>query len=409
PGIYQGYDNLSNNDKLLVRLDWNISNNHSFNVRYNQVESKRPSFVSTSTSGTGFNYSQSRQSSQALHFSNSNYYQDANLYSWAAELNSKLSNKISNKLRGSYTRQNDPRSSDSDIFPFVDILEAGTPLTSFGYEPFTYGNLRDVTSYTFNDDLSINLGKHSLTLGVQAEFSTTKNGFQRFGTSLYSFASWADFVNGAKPSNFAITYPLTADGSQAFPSFKFAQYSAYFQDEFNVSERFKLTAGLRLENPVYPNVDEVKTHPLVAQLSFNGGQKVNTGTLPETKLMFSPRVGFNWDINGDRSVQLRGGSGIFTGRIPFVWIVAQSGDAGMLQFLQTYNGQANTPGPFNPNPNAYIPTNKPTPGSAIPSAISVMSPDLKFPQTWKSSLGVDFKLPLGLIGTIEGIYNSDLN
>lgn len=408
PGVYQGYSNLSNNDKFLARIDWNISEKHRFNVRYNQVESKSPRTLSSSVTNAGYTYTNSRTSNFALHFANSNYYEDNNLYSLSAELNSSFG-KLTNSLRGSRTKQNDPRSSDSDIFPFVDILDSGSPITSFGYEPFTYGNLRDVSNYTFNDDLTGSFGKHLMTFGLQAEFSTTKNGFQRWGTSHYTFASWADFVNKVKPTNFLITYPLTADNSQVFPSFKFAQYSAYLQDEFTVADNFKLTLGARFERAGYPDADEIRTHPLVAGLTFANGRKVDTGVLPETVITFSPRLGFNWDVMGDRSLQLRGGTGVFVGRIPNVWTVAQSGDSGLLQVSQVFNGQANVPGIFNPNINAYVPTTKPPAGTSIPSAgISDLSPDLKNPRVWKSSMAVDTKLPFGIVGSLEGIYGRDL-
>ncbi|MBG6235945.1 outer membrane receptor protein involved in Fe transport [Pedobacter sp. CAN_A7] len=410
PGVYQGYDLKSNNDKLFARLDWNINKNHRFSVRYNQVESQTPSSVSSSTSGSNFSLgsADNRVSNNALHFSNSNYYQAANLYSGVAELNSNFGSKVTNTLRATYSNQNDPRTSDGSIFPLVDIMDGTSVLTTFGYEPFTYGNLRDVETYTYSNDLGLALGKHNLTLGVQAEFSTTKNGFQRFGTGYYVYNSWDDFVNNAKPRNYAITYSLNEDGSQAFPSFKFAQYSAYIQDEFSVSDRFKLTAGLRVEQPSYPDVTEMRTHDLVLAQTFANGEKINTGALPETRLAFSPRFGFNWDVKGDRSLQLRGGSGIFTGRIPFVWLVAQSGDAGLLQYTQAYSGQANTPGVFNPDINAYVPNPKAPAGTTIPSTISALSSDLRFPQTWKSNIGIDVKLPWGMVGTLEGIYGRDL-
>lgn len=421
PGSYQNYENLSNNDKLFARLDWNISKDHRFSIRYNQVESKSPSFASTSTSGsligtTGFAYLNQRSGANknnGLQFSNSNYYQAQNLYSATAELNSSFGSKFTNTLRAAYSHQNDPRTSDSAPFPMVDIMDGtgtaadlGNVLTTFGYEAFTFGNLRDVKTYTYSDDLTAAFGKHNLTLGLQAEFSTTKNGFQRFGTGFYTFRSWNDFVTGARPAQYTVTYPLTADGSQAFPSFKFAQYSAYIQDEFTVTDRLKLTAGLRVERASYPGVDEIRTHPLVANLTFADGQKVNTGTLPENRLMYSPRFGFNWDVKGDRSLQVRGGSGIFTGRIPFVWLVAQSGDAGLLQYTQSYSG-ANTPF-FNPSIAPNLTTAAPPAGSSIPNPISAMSPDLRFPQTWKSSLAVDARLPWGIVGTLEGIYGKDL-
>jgi len=417
PGEYQGYKFISNNDKLFARLDWNISKNHRFNVRYNQVESKSPAFLSSSTTGSGvatpYSYAANRSAITALNFSNSNYYQAANLYAGTAELNSSFGSKVSNTLRFAYAHQNDPRTTDSDPFPLVDISDGnvtssniGSILTTFGYEPFTYGNLRDVKTYTYSDELTAILGKHNLLLGLQAEFSTTKNGFQRFGTGFYSFRSWSDFVSGARPAQYSVTYSLNADGSQAYPSFQFQQYSAYLQDEFTVSDRLKLTGGLRFEQARFPQVEEIKTHPMVAALAFQGGEKVNTGALPKNNISISPRFGFNWDVNGDRSVQVRGGTGIFTGRIPYVWLVSQSGDAGMLQFTQTYSG-ASTPF-FNPSiaPNLIGP--KGAAGTSIPGSISVMSSDLKLPQAWKSSLAVDAKLPWGIVGTLEGIYTRDL-
>ena len=112
------------------------------------------------------------------------------------------------------------------------------------------------------------------------------------------------------------------------------QYSAYGQDEIAVNKKFKLTLGLRLDLPTYPDVSEVKTHPIVAGLTFADALTINTGNLPKTSLMFSPRVGFNYDLYGNRSLQVRGGTGIFTGKVPFVWIVSQVGDAGMLQVTQ---------------------------------------------------------------------------
>ncbi|WP_316783567.1 TonB-dependent receptor domain-containing protein [Pedobacter frigiditerrae] len=419
-GPYQNYENVSDNEKMFARLDWNISKSHRFSIRYNQVESQSPSAASTSVTGSAVtgslgygNVRSGTAQTAGLPFFNSNYYQAANLYSATAELNSSFGSKITNTLRASYSHQNDPRNSDSSPFPLVDILDgtqsgtsAGNVLTTFGYEAFTYGNLRDVTSYTYSDDLGLALGKHNLTLGLQAEFSTTKNGFQRFGTGFYTFRSWDDFVNNARPLQYSVTYPLTADGSQAFPSFKFAQYSAYLQDEFTVSDRLKLTAGIRFEQATYPGVDEIKTHPLVAAQTFANGEKINTGELPENKMTYSPRFGFNWDVNGDRSLQVRGGTGIFTGRVPFVWIVSQSGDAGLIQYTQTYSG-TNTPF-FNPSIAPNIVGPKGVVGTTIPSTISAMSKDLRFPSTWKSSLAVDAKLPWGIIGTLEGIYGKDL-
>ncbi|MBV9988172.1 MAG: carboxypeptidase regulatory-like domain-containing protein [Chitinophagaceae bacterium] len=422
PGIYQGYSNEAPRKKLLARIDWNISDKHKFNIRYSQTEGKSPSFVSTSRSPLTA-YSLNRTASQALWFKNSNYFQDANFYSWAAELNSNLG-RVANTLRFTLTHQNDPRSSESTVFPFVDILDGsaltgvGTPFTSFGYEPFTYGNLRDVSTTSVIDYVTWTSknGRNNWTVGGQFDVSTTKNGFQRFGTSYYTFRSWNDFVTGVKPVDYAITYSLTPGYEQAFPKYKFGQASLYAQDEMKASDKLRLSFGLRADLPMYLNVPEIKTHPLVEPLVFQNNEHINTGVLPKTRLLLSPRIGFNWDVRGDRSLQVRGGTGIFAGRVPTVWIVAQSGDAGLIQFTQVYETPtANrnnpalyvTPGPFNPDPRAYLPATPPAAGTAIPSTISAISPDFKAPQTWKANLAVDFKMPWGMVGTVEGIYNND--
>lgn len=415
-GAYDNYDFEGERTKLLARLDWNISPKNKISIRYNQVETSDPVNLSTSFGSTGVNpappFGTGRSEAAALnslHFKNSNYYQENNFYSIAAELNTTFSSRVSNTFRASYNNQNEPRSSDSQDFPFVDIFKDGSPFTSFGYEPFTYGNLRDVKIYSFVDNLTMSFGKHNILLGLQADFTKTINGFQPLGASYYRYNSWADFVNGVKPNDFAYTYSLKKDYSQAFPGFKFAQYSGFIQDEITVSKRFKLTVGLRADQSRYPGVEEVKENPLVSGLTFEGGKKVNTGKLPEQKILFSPRVGFNWDLYGDRSLQIRGGSGIFTGRVPYVWIVGQAGNSGMLQITQSFNGTANTPGVFNPNVGFYRPATPPAAGTTMPSTVTVFDENFKMPQSWKTSLAVDVKLPLGLIGTLEAIYNRDYN
>ncbi|MBW3129678.1 TonB-dependent receptor [Hymenobacter profundi] len=428
-GPYQGYSFTAPRTKILGRLDWNISQKHRVNVRYSQVEGRGINFPSTSRSPFGgYRYpnpdprgtnppafvdgSGNRQQNTALFFRNATYYQESNFYSLAAELNSTFGNNKFNTLRATYTRQNDPRSSDSQLFPFVDILKDGTPFTSFGYEPFTYGNLRDVKILSFKDDFNWTLGRHNLTLGAQVDLSETKNGFQRFGTGYYTFASWNDFVEGNAPVDFGITYPLSADYSQQFPTFKYGQYSAYAQDEIAVTDRLRITPGLRLDVTSYPN--KLAEHPLITPLAFAGGEQINVANLPKTQLLWSPRVGANFDVLGDRSLQLRGGTGIFTGRVPYVWIVSQAGDAGLLQITQTYGASSGTSGPignirFDPDPTGNRPATPPAAGTVIPSTTSSLARNFRFPQVWKSSLAVDAKLPFGVVGTLEGILTRDIN
>lgn len=408
-GPYQGYSLTAPRTKILGRLDWNISSRHHFNIRYSQVESKQTNFPSTSRSPFGaYPGGGNRQQNTALFYQNATYFQEANFYSGAAELNSTFGRRgtTTNTLRGTFTRQNDPRSSPSSLFPFVDILKDGTPFTSFGTELFTYGNLRDVKIYSVKDDFNALLGRNNITAGFQVDASTTKNGFQRFGTGYYTFASFEDFKNGVKPLDFGITYPLTSDYSQAFPSFKYQQYSLYLQDEIAVTDRLRITPGLRVDLTHYAQT--LRNFPLVAGLTFANQEKVDVAALPGNQVLYSPRLGFNLDVLGNRSLQLRGGSGIFTGRVPYVWIVSQAGDAGTLQITQQYSGTA-VPGPFNPDPTAYRPATVPAAGTVIPSTTSSLAADFRFPQVWKSSLALDAKLPGGIVGSVEAIVNRDIN
>lgn len=422
-GPYDNYTPEITRTKYLGRLDWNINTNHKMILRYSQVEGGEPNGPSSSTTGAGFTYSSGlgRTNNNNLWYKNSNYFQGANFYSFAAELNSTFG-RVANTFRATYTYQNDSRESDSQVFPFVDILSttgvsASSPYVSFGYEPFSFGNLRKVKMYSFVNNVTWTKNKHNWTVGGQFDLSETINGFQRFATSYYVFNTWADFESAlnpnpalrAKPRDFAITYSLSKDFAPAFSAFKFAQYSVYGQDEISLSRTFKLTLGLRLDLPTYPSVPQVLTNPLVANLTFANGEKLNTGTLPKKVVMWSPRLGFNWDIYGDRSLQIRGGTGVFTGKVPFVWIVSQSGDNGMLQVTQAFNGQSNTPGPFNPDPAAYRPASVPTAGTLIPQSVTALDPEFKNPQSWKSSLAMDAKMPWGMVGTLEAIFNKDLN
>ncbi len=408
-GPFDSYTTEIEHTKIMGRLDWNIAQGHHLSVRYSQVEGGEPFPPSTSTSGSNLvGVTGNRNDVNSMWFANSNYFQGANFYSLAVELTSKFGRRISNVIRGTYTYQNDSRSVNSTVFPFVDILSGTSTYTSFGHELFSFGNLRKVKMFSILDNVTWSKGKHVVTAGLQADISKTINGFQRFGTSYYVFNSWADFVNGAKPANFAMTFSLLPGFQQAFPSFKFAQFGLYAQDEISVNRKFKLTLGLRLDQPRYLDVPEIKTNPFILAPTFANGTKINTGILPKTSIMASPRLGFNYDIYGDRSMQLRGGTGIFTGKIPFVWIVSQSGDNGMLQTTLGINGTANTPGPFNPDPAAYRPTTIPQAGSIIPTTIEALEPGYKFPQTWKTSLGVDTKLPGNTVLTVEAIYNKDM-
>jgi len=407
-GPYQGYSFDSPAQRFLARVDWNIARNQKINLRYSYMGSKQPYYPSTSTSPFTNLYTGNRNSMDAMWYQNSGYFQEQNFTSFSGEWNSSyLENRLHNSFRVTYSYQNEPRSTGGNKdFPFVDILKDNRPYTSFGTELFSYGNLRQVKTWNIAEELTYTWGKNNLTLGLNYETDNTKNGFMRFGTGFYVFNSWDDFVNGANPKVYGITFSNTPGYAQAYPSFIFRQYTAFLQDDYKVSKNFNITGGIRFDLPTYP--DSPPTHPMIAAMDFDG-RKYDTGVLPKTRVMISPRLGFNYDILGDRTIVARGGTGIFTGRIPFVWIVSQIGDAGMLQSTMQYSG-TQVPGPFNPDPRAYLPAVQPQAGTIVPTGgFTIMDPKFKFPSTWKSSLAFDFKLPYEFKASIEGVVNKDFN
>ncbi len=428
PGRYQGYSLSTPDWKLMARVDWNINDNHKFNIRYSQTMNKYSSSPSSSVNPINPNpYDRNkygRTSMYAQFFESSRYYQEQNFMSLAAELNSRFGNNASNMFRVTWSHQNEPRSFVGDLFPTVDILQTledgtRTVLTSFGPDPFTYGNLRDVQTVVVTDEFTYTKGINNFVAGLQFEWDDTKNGYMQGGAGYYVYESWDAFKAAAtnkeiKPVAFAITHANRDDLKQVYPSFQYMQASAYLQDELTFSNNFKLTAGIRLEMPVYPTIAG-NNNLEFAKLAegTNSIHGLSTADMPKARLNVSPRIGFNWDVLQNRNLIVRGGSGIYTGRIPFVWIVSAAGNSNCLQaqFIDTDGTNAMTPG-FHNNLNDIL--NDIYGGSfkaqdlAAPTGTTIMDKNLKMPTTWKSSIAVEGRLPGGIKATLEGIYNKDL-
>jgi hypothetical protein len=438
PGRYQNYSASTPDYKLLARLDWNASDKDKINIRYSLVKNKYSTAPSSSInplSGSVYNRNTyGRTSEYALYFESSRYFQEQNFSSVAAEWNhSFASGRGNNMLRATYSRQNEPRSFVGDLFPTVDILEPledGTPAvyTSFGPDPFTYGNLRDVQTAVITDEVSYLTGINNFTFGAQYEFDNTKNGFMQGGAGYYVYNSWDDFVNNADPRAFAITYGNNEKHEQVYPYFNYMQGSLYAQDEMTLSERFKLSLGLRVELPWYPSIAEYNTNKEFDSLAMiesfytkENGEKVassihgmSTADMPKARVNFSPRLGFNWDLTGERKYIIRGGSGLYTGRLPFVWIVSTVGNSNCLQ-NQYINSNTETeihfPEAGHTNPEGIIAANSNLlliGDLPAPQSTTIMDKNLRMPQSWKSSLAFDITIPGDIKATVEGIYNKDI-
>ncbi len=431
PGSYQGYSDEAPAHKLLARLDWNINENNKVYVRFSKSKSKSISSPSTSVSplssstvypgdaSAGISSGMNIASSASLYFQSQRYAKEYNFSSVAAEWNAKWG-IVSNTLRGTYSYQKEPRSYEGGAFPTTHILKDGAPFAAFGPDIFTAGNMSSVKTFVGTEELSMTVGRHKLFAGLQFETNTAKNGFMQGGNGFFIYSSWEDFVNKATPSAYLITMSSAADGTQFVAEMQTKQFSLYLQDQINVSDRLRLTAGIRMEKPIYPALKNNYNHQF-ADLIFDNNQ-YSTDQLPEGNITVSPRLGFNWDVLGDQRLVVRGGTGYFIGRLPFVWLVSAVGNSNCGQIQYGYM-QTSDPGGKN-YAYAGIPTYSSSVAEQIktldmsqmssynpaaPSRPTLIDRNLVMNAVWKTSLAVDAKLPYGIDVTLEGLYSRDYN
>ncbi|HNQ83542.1 MAG TPA: TonB-dependent receptor [Bacteroidales bacterium] len=411
-GTYQDFGNFqTKNYKILGKIDWNINKNHRFSIRYNYVKSTNDQQVNA-TSSPGTRSAFGRIGEMSMSFNNANYGFLNTVGSLSAELNSTWS-KSANKFLFTYTQIRDTRSSESDIFPFVDIYKDGNPYMSFGYELFSLDNDVKNNVLTFTDNFNYYLGQHTLTVGASFDKLFFGNSYKRYGTSYYRFASPEDFYNGAAPTTFGITYPY-AQAGDGYAELNFGYASVYGQDEWQVLDNLKITGGIRLELPIYFN--ELLPNEAITELTFkdlDGNDLIlDAGLWPDPKMTVSPRLSFNWDAKNDKSLQVRGGTGIFTGRLPFVWFTNQPTNSGTLQNTVEITNADDLAGlTFNADPFYHL-TNTdlfPSAPTKAPGSIAVVDKNFKMPQVWRTDLALDVKLPWNLIGTFEAIYSKAIN
>ncbi|HTR98587.1 MAG TPA: carboxypeptidase regulatory-like domain-containing protein, partial [Bacteroidota bacterium] len=420
PGPYQGYNFETPGKRYLAKLDFNLDESNKIMVRYNRLDSQTPVLCSNSSS---LGFGNRRSSNFGLNFSASNYTILENDYSYVGEWNSIVSNSMSNNLIVGYSYSDESRGDVGTLFPFVDILNAGTVYTSFGSEPFTPNNELRYWSYQVQDNFTWDLGTgHVLTFGATWEKYHSENVFFPGKQSVYVYNSLADFyadANGyiANPNRtvspvtlrqFQVRYNNIPGQVKPIQPLDVYYWGAYAQDEIQVTKDLKLTAGLRFDIPSFgaTGFDNANADGLTFLDENDNYVQYNTAKLPDAKILWSPRLGANWDVFGDRTTQVRGGTGIFTGKPAYVWISNQIGNTGVLTgFLSVNNTTAY---PFNPNPDKYKPTNV-TGAPASTYELALTDPNFKFPQQWRSNIAVDQKLPLDVIGTAEFIYGREIN
>lgn len=418
-GPYQGYSHTTPAKKFLLRGDYNINSTNRLSMRYISLDSSTDVLESNSSS---LGFGSRRTNLNSLNFRNSNYKILENIRSIVGEWNSAIGSGASNNLIIGYTKQDESRESLGTFFPLVDILEGGSTYTSFGFEPFTPNNELRYKTFQVQDNLTFYRGSHTIATGVSIERYESENVFFPGSQSVYVYNSLADFYTDANDylaNSNRTTSPVTLRRFQVrwsnIPNLEKpiqpleVLYAGFYgQDTWRLRENFTLNFGLRVDVPFFGKTGF--TNPQANALTFRdeNGQSVQYSTekLPDANLLWSPRVGFNWNPFNSKRIQVRGGTGVFTGRPAYVWISNQIGNNGILTgFAQLDNTRLR---PFNPNPDAYKPTNV-TGAPASSYELALTNPDFKFPQIWRSTIATDVRLPLGLIGGAEFLYSRDVN
>ena len=425
PGSYTNFPADESNEKLLARLDWNITNQHRLALRYNYTKNLRWSSPNASSMDGGPRMSEARMSQASMAFANSMYSQDNLVHSFSFDLNSRLSDNLSNQLLATYSKLDDMRGSPSSPFPFIDILKDDQAYMSLGYELFTWNNGVHNDVFNIKDEVIYYLGNHKFIGGISYEYKMADNSYMRNGTGYYRYRSLDDFLQERTPEVVSLTYGYDGELNPA-ARVRSSTIGVYAQDDWSFNERFKLSYGLRVDGLIFNN-DDLITNKAIQELDYSG-RSIDTGKWPSTSITFSPRVGFVWDAYGDNSVKVRGGTGLFSGNLPLVFFTNMPTNGGMVQYQAQINDANAAKKGFTMDEFAgslitdaselqqklvglgYPNTISPEDGS-VPSSIAAVDPDFKMPQVWKTSLAVDYSFPTAFpfSATVEGIFNKTVN
>ena len=444
-GSYTDFPADENNLKLLARIDWNITDAHRLAVRYNYTNNNRWSAPNASSMDGGTRSAFGRTSLYSMAFANSMYSQDNLVHTVSLDLNSRLSDNLSNQFLATFSKLDDIRGTNSKEFPFIDIHDGTGTTTQYmalGYELFTWNNAVHNTVANVKDDLVYYLDNHKITMGVSYEYQMADNAYMRNGTGYYRYKSVDDFINGEAPEVVCLTYGYDGEKNPA-ARVQFHKAGLYAQDEWNVSESFKFTYGLRLDGLFFDNSDLV-TNKAILELDYytkdGKVRNIDTGRWPNASLTVSPRVGFNWHLTEDKSLTLRGGTGLFSGRLPLVFFTNMPTNSGVVQYqaqinagnlskakegeagygytmdafkgglVTDANGKATTQALLDKLISMGYPSTYPEEGTKA-SAVNAVDPKFKMPQVWKTSVALDYNFPTSFPFSIsvEGIYNKTIN
>lgn len=433
-GSWTSFPADEKNYKILARIDWNINDFHHLALRYNYTKNQLWNSPSGSSMDGGYRSSYDRFSQYSMSFANSMYSMDNIVHSFSLDLNSRFSDKLSNQFLMTFSKLDDVRGSNSSEFPFIDILDGSGDINNYmalGYELFTYNNAVHNTVWNIKDDVTYYGGNHKIMAGFNYEHQLADNQYMRNAAGYYRYNSVDDFINGAAPEIVCLTYGYNGESVPA-SRVQYSKVGVYAQDEWNATDKLKLTGGIRFDTFLFNN-DDLMTNNALLDVDYFG-RHIDTGKWPSTKLIVSPRIGFTYDVFGDKSLKIRGGSGLFQGRLPLVFFTNMPQKSGMLQYAAQLNGtgikgtkvdMSQFAGGLvtdaNGKPTAaalrdkivsmgFPETITPEDGT-LPDDIAGVDRSFKMPQVWKTSVAVDYEVPTSFpfSVTAEYIYNKTVN
>ena len=428
-GSWTSFPADESNYKLMARLDWNITDKHHLALRYNYTKNNVWNSPNASSMDGGTRMSGSRMSQYSMSFANSMYSMENIVHSWSLDLNSRLTDNLSNQFLATISKLDDVRGSDSSEFPFIDITRDDNNYMALGYELFTWNNAVHNTIWNIKDDVTYYMGAHKIMAGITFEHQMADNQYMRNGTGYYRY-NWDEGMSveqlfNQAPEIVCLTYGYDGEAKPA-ARVQFNRPGVYAQDEWNVNDKFKLTYGLRIDGLFFNNSDLMTNNAILA-LDYDG-RKIDTGKWPKNSITFSPRVGFTYDVFGDKSLKVRGGTGLFSGRLPLVFFTNMPTNGGLVQYQAQINASNAKKNGFTMDEFAggpitsidalqqklfslgYPSTVSPDDGT-VPSAVNGVDPKFKMPQVWKTSVAVDYQIPVSFpfTATVEGIFNKTIN
>lgn len=394
-GSLDATDVYTKSDKAGLKLDWNISDKHKASFRWSLVSAR-----------------QVNSASSAAYLNSSDYSFDfvSKTNSFVVELQSRLSDKLSNEFRASYVRVRDERQPGAP-FPMIQISNVGDGTLNLGNDRSSMANSLDEDIWSFTDNLMWTTGNHAFTLGTHHEFYNFSNLFIQDAYGSYFFGSPDDFYNSkVKQYRFSQANVDVTGDSRWAAAFGAGMLGIYAQDNFSVTDHLDLALGVRMDVPLFFDTP-VENAPFNEFMASKGWNYRTDSKLSSTP-MFSPRFGFRWDVDEANNYVVRGGIGVFTGRIPFVWLSNNFSNTGIQ--LSTYNISVSTDNPdatkdlsvlLDPDKQSQNADKLTAGGSQL---INVFDKDFKFPQNLRANLAVDFRLG-GIDWTAEAIYSKVLN